>query len=62
MAEDLLYRDFHVDTFLSKCVKMLNKAMISYPKLHGAILHSDRNSRYTSALYREVIQNYDDIY
>ena len=99
MSEDLLHRDFHADTPLSKCVtdmteipaydgklyisalfdcydagvlglsmdtnmraslcvQMLDNAMISYPMLRGAILHSDRGSQYTSQLYREAIQNY----
>ena len=42
----------------SLCVKMLDNAMISYPNLCGAILHSDRGSQYTSGLYREAIQTY----
>ena len=99
MSEDLLYRDFHADTPLyrcvtdmievpardgklyvsalfdcydagvlglcmdtnmrsSLCVQMLDNAMISYPMLRGAILHSDRDSQYTSQLYREAIQTY----
>ena len=99
MSEDLLHRDFHADTPLSKCVtdmteipacdgnlyisalfdcydagvlglsmdthmraslcvRMLDNAMISYPMLRGAILHSDRGSQYTSQLYREAIQIY----
>ncbi|UZD44292.1 IS3 family transposase [Selenomonas sputigena] len=99
MSEDLLRRDFHADTPLSKCitdvteikacdgklyisalfdcfdsgvlglsmdtnmkaplcVKMLANAMLSYPKLKGAILHSDRGSQYTSQLYRKAIQDY----
>ena len=36
--------------------QMLDNAMISYPMLRGAILHSDRGSQYTSQLYREAIQ------
>ena len=36
----------------SLCVQMLDNAMISYPMLRGAILHSDRGSQYTSQLYR----------
>ena len=100
MEEDLLCRDFHAATPLSKCVtdvtkikacdgkhyisgisglfdcydsgmlglsvdthvkaslcvKMLDNAMISCLKLRGAILHSDRGSQYTSALYRKAIQ------
>ena len=99
MSEDLLHRDFHADTPLSKCVtdmteipacdgklyisalfdcydagvlglsmdtnmraslcvQMLDNAMMSYPMLRGAILHSDRGSQYTSQLYREAIQHY----
>ena len=42
----------------SLCVQMFDNAMISYPMLRGAILHSDRRSQYTSQLYREAIQNY----
>ena len=33
-------------------------AMLSYPKLKGAILHSDRGSQYTSQLYRKAVQDY----
>ena len=33
-------------------------AMLSYPKLKGAILHSDRSSQYTSQLYRKAVQDY----
>ena len=40
------------------CVKMLANAMLSYPKLKGAILHSDRGSQYTSQLYRKAVQDY----
>jgi putative ISMca2, transposase, orfB len=40
------------------CVKMLASAMLSYPKLKGAILHSDRSSQYTSQLYRKAVQDY----
>ena len=42
----------------SLCVQMLDNAMISYPMLRGAILHSDRGSQYTSQLYREAIHTY----
>lgn len=42
----------------SLCVRMLDNAMLSYPKLRGAILHSDRGSQYTSQLYREAIHTY----
>ena len=37
---------------------MLANAMLSYPKLKGAILHSDRGSQYTSQLYRKAVQDY----
>ncbi len=32
--------------------------MLSYPKLKGAILHSNRGSQYTSQLYQKAVQDY----
>ena len=41
------------------CEKTLENAVKAYPMLHGAILHSDRGSQYTSELYRKAIKKYD---
>lgn len=36
----------------------LDQAMTSYPKLHGAIIHSDRGCQYTSDAYLEKVAYY----
>ena len=38
------------------CVATVRNAYQAYPKLHNAIIHSDRGSQYTSALYREELK------
>ena len=40
------------------CARTLENAAKTYPGIHGAIIHSDRGSRYTSQLYRDVIRKY----
>ncbi len=37
------------------CERTLDNALMAYPDLRGAILHSDRGSQYTSELYRSAI-------
>lgn len=37
------------------CVDSVRSACTAYPEMHGAILHSDRGSQYTSQLYREEL-------
>lgn len=37
------------------CQRTLDNAVTAYPGLRGAIVHSDRGSQYTSALYRETV-------
>ena len=39
------------------CVETVKNAVKSYPKLKGAILHSDRGSQYTSEKYREALKH-----
>lgn len=39
------------------CVETVKNAVKSYPELRGAILHSDRGSRYTSEKYRETLKH-----
>lgn len=34
------------------CVSAINNAYRAYPSIRGAVIHSDRGSQYTSALYR----------
>ena len=41
------------------CEQTLDNAYKAYPKIRGAILHSDRGSQYTSELYRKAINKYD---
>ena len=40
------------------CVKTLDNAYKSYPEMRGMIIHSDRGSQYTSAVYRNKINAY----
>jgi putative transposase len=40
------------------CVQTVKNAMMAYPELRGALLHSDRGSQYTSAVYRETLEDY----
>jgi putative transposase len=40
------------------CVDTLKSAIIAYPGLRGAIIHSDRGSQYTSYEYRQAIEKY----
>ena len=40
------------------CEQTLNNAYKAYPKICGAILHSDRGTQYTSELYRKAISKY----
>lgn len=41
------------------CVQTLDVACQVYPDLRSAIIHSDRDSQYTSQAYRTAIQEYD---
>ena len=38
------------------CVQTVDNAVIAYPELSGAILHSDRGSQYTSELFRQELK------
>ena len=40
------------------CCETLKNASLRYPKIRGAIVHSDRGSQYTGAAYRAAIQKY----
>ncbi len=40
------------------CAQTLKNAAEAYPGIRGAVIHSDRGSRYTSQLYRDVIHEY----
>jgi transposase InsO family protein len=40
------------------CVETLKSAIMAYPGLRGAIIHSDRGSQYTSGEYRQAIERY----
>lgn len=42
-------------------VKTLDNALMAYPELKGAIIHSDRGSQYTSEMYRKAIAKYNII-
>jgi len=37
------------------CVRTLDNAMMVYPELRGAMIHSDRGTQYTSQTYRDAI-------
>lgn len=39
------------------CVEIVKNAVKTYPELKGAILHSDRESQYTSEKYREALKH-----
>ena len=40
------------------CVRTLDNAMLAYPELKGAVIHSDRGTQYTSEAYRKAISKY----
>ena len=40
------------------CVHTLENALIAYPALEGAIIHSDRGTQYTSEAYRQAIREH----
>ena len=40
------------------CVDTLRSAIVAYPGLRGAIVHSDRGSQYTSCEYRGAVEKY----
>ena len=40
------------------CKQTLDNAVKAYPDIHGAIIHSDRGSQYTSQLYRDAVAKY----
>ncbi|MBP9037636.1 MAG: DDE-type integrase/transposase/recombinase [Candidatus Cloacimonas sp.] len=42
----------------SLCVDTLKSAIIAYPGLKVALIHSDRGARYTSVEYRQTIEKY----
>lgn len=39
------------------CVHTLENALIAYPSLKGAIIHSDRGTQYTSEVYRKALRD-----
>lgn len=57
---DLAVLGLSMDTNMKAglCVKTLDNAYRTYPKLRGAIVHSDRGTQYTSTEYRNVINKY----
>lgn len=40
------------------CKQTLDNAVKAYPRLRGAIIHSDRGAQYTSELYRYTVHKY----
>ena len=40
------------------CEQTLDNACKAYPRLRGAVLHSDRGTQYTSESYRKAINKY----
>lgn len=57
---DLAVLGLAIDTNMKAtlCVNTLDNAYKAYPKLKGAIIHSDRGTQYTSKEYRKVISKY----
>ena len=57
---DLTVLGLSMDTNMKAplCVETLKNAMLAYPELRGAIVHSDRGTQYTSAEYRKAIKLY----
>ena len=43
------------------CVDMLDNAIMAYPDLKGAIVHSDRGAQYTSQTYRDAVIKHSTI-
>lgn len=40
------------------CAATVANTAAAYPEFHGAVLHSDRGSQYTSASYRVALNEY----
>lgn len=40
------------------CVDTLKGAMMTYPSLRGALIHSDRGLQYASTEYRQAIEKH----
>ena len=57
---DLAVLGLAMDTTMKAtlCEQTLDNAVMAYPALCGAILHSDRGTQYTSELYRKAIRKY----
>ena len=57
---DLTVLGLSMDTNMKAplCVETLDNAMMAYPKLKGAIIHSDRGTQYTSEAYRKAVKKY----
>ena len=57
---DLAVLGLSMDTNMKAplCVETLKNAMMAYPELKGAIVHSDRGTQYTSEAYRKAIKKY----
>ena len=57
---DLTVLGLSMDTSMKAplCVETLHNAIMAYPGLRGAIVHSDRGTQYTSTEYRKAIKKY----
>ena len=57
---DLTVLGLSMDTNMKAplCVETLDNAMMAFPGLKGAIIHSDRGTQYTSEVYRKAIKKY----
>lgn len=40
------------------CVQTLGNAVKAHPDIRGAVIHSDRESQYTSQIYRDTVCQY----
>lgn len=59
-CHDLAVLGLAMDTNMKAalCEQTLDNACKAYPRLRGAVLHSDRGTQYTSELYRKAINKY----
>ena len=57
---DLTVLGLSMDTNMKAplCIRTVENAVLAYPGMRGAIIHSDRGSQYTSEVYRETLRKH----
>ena len=57
---DLTVLGLSMDTNMKAplCIRTVENAVMAYPGLRGAIIHSDRGSQYTSEAYRDTLRKH----